>query len=37
MSPETSYPVGEVPVFSVAQAVATFNQILDAAKIRNAC
>lgn len=31
MSPETSYPVGEVPVFSVAQAVATFNQILDAA------
>lgn len=31
MSPETSYPVGEVPVFSVAQAVATFNQILDVA------
>ena len=31
MFPETSYPVGEVPVFSVAQAVATFNQILDAA------
>ena len=31
MSPETSYPVGEVPVFSVAQAVATFNQILDTA------
>ncbi len=31
MSPETSYPVGEVPAFSVAQAVATFNQILDAA------
>lgn len=31
MSPETSYPVGEVPVFSVAQAVAIFNQILDAA------
>ncbi len=31
MSLETSYPVGEVPVFSVAQAVATFNQILDAA------
>lgn len=31
MSPETSYPVGEVPVFGVAQAVATFNQILDAA------
>ncbi len=31
MPPETSYPVGEVPVFSVAQAVATFNQILDAA------
>lgn len=31
MSPETSYPVGEVPVFSVVQAVATFNQILDAA------
>ncbi len=31
MSPETSYPVGEVPIFSVAQAVAIFNQILDAA------
>ena len=31
MSPETSYPVGEVPAFSVAQAVATFNQILDTA------
>ena len=31
MSPETSYPVGEVPVFSVAQAVAIFNQILDTA------
>ena len=31
MSPETSCPVGEVPVFSVAQAVAIFNQILDAA------
>ncbi len=31
MSPETSYPVGEVPVFGVAQAVAIFNQILDAA------
>ena len=31
MSPETSYPVGEVPVFRVAQAVAIFNQILDAA------
>ncbi len=31
MSPETSYSVGEVPVFSVAQAVAIFNQILDAA------
>lgn len=31
MSPETSYSVGEVPVFSVAQAVATFNQILDTA------
>ena len=31
MSPETSYSVGEVPIFSVAQAVAIFNQILDAA------
>ncbi len=31
MSPETSYPVGEAPIFSVAQAVAIFNQILDAA------
>lgn len=31
MSPETSYSVGEVPVFSVAQAVAIFNQILDTA------
>ena len=31
MSPETSYLAGEVPVFSVAQAVATFNQILDTA------